>query len=290
LVNDEERFRDGDFVLLVPLFKTKKEIRFVIKLKSGQVFHSKFGVIQHDGIIGKYYGSVISSHLNYNFIALPAKLHEIVQNYKDFKFITQIIYPRDWATICVFADIKKGDKIIEIGTGTGAFLSYLVRTVGSSGFVYSYEKDVERAKIAKRNLDELGIREGYVIKVRDVIKEGVDERNVDVVFIDLPEPWLVIKKAWCSLRPGGRIVVYIPTFNQLEKTVMELMRHGFIDIKVKEGFLRNIQVKPYAIRPELKGYYFSAYIVFARKSFVIPLSYVEDLVKHAYLGEKIEYK
>lgn len=281
--SEKERFREGDFVSLFPLFKTKKEIKFVIKLKRGQVFHSKYGVIHHDNIIGKYYGSVIASHLNYNFVALPAKLYEIVHNYKQFKFITQIIYPRDWAIISVFADIKRGDKIVEIGTGTGAFLLYLVRMIGDSGIVYSYEKDAERAKIAKRNLDELGIKDGYVIKVRDVIRDGIDEKNVDVVFIDLPEPWLVIKQAWCALRPGGKLVVYIPTFNQLEKTVIELMRHGFIDIEIKEGFLRNIQVKPYAIRPELKGYYFSAYIIFARKSFVIPLSYIKDLIKHSYL-------
>ncbi len=279
-------FAEGDFVTLIPLFKTKRETRFVIRLEKGQVFHSKFGVINHDEIIGRVHGSIVKSHLNYNFVVLPATLHEVIQNYKHFKYITQIIYPRDWGFISVFADIKEGDKIIEIGTGTGAFLSYLSRLVGSSGFIYSYEKDEERAKIANRNLRELGLTGRCLIKVRDVVKEGIDERNVDVVFIDIPEPWLVVKRAWCALKPGGRMIVYIPTFNQLKKTVIELMRHGFIDIKIKEGFLRNIQVKPYAIRPELKGYYFSAFIIFARKSFVIPVTYLEDLFKLEYLGEK----
>lgn len=285
---DSFRFNEGDFVLLVPLFKSKKMVRFVIKLKRNERFHSKYGVILHDNIIGRFFGSVISTHLNYNFIALPATLYDVIKSYGGFKYVTQIIYPRDWALISVFADIKEGEKVIEIGTGSGALLAYLTRIIGNTGFIYSYEKDPERAKVAESNLSRLNIKDRYVIKVRDVVKEKLDEKNVDVVFIDMPEPWLLVKKAWCALKPGGKIIVYTPTFNQLEKTITELMKHGFIDIKIKEGFLRDIQVKPYAIRPELCGYYFSAYIIFARKSLIIPLTYLIDLYKYVNLGERVE--
>ena len=57
------------------------------------------------------------------------------------------------------------------------------------------------------------------------------------------------------------------------------MKHGFIDIHIKEGFIRDIQVKPYAIRPEIKGYYFSAFIIFAKKSMIIPLTHIFELRK-----------
>ena len=75
------------------------------------------------------------------------------------------------------------------------------------------------------------------------------------------------------------MIIYVPTYNQVEKTLRALIRNGYIDIKIKENIVRDVQPKPYAIRPELKGYYFSAFIIFARKSLVIPLWMIRDLIK-----------
>jgi protein-L-isoaspartate(D-aspartate) O-methyltransferase len=59
-------------------------------------------------------------------------------------------------------DIKEGQKILEIGTGSGwqtAILSYLV----GHGMVYSIERHSELAEFAKKNLDKLGIKNVKVI-------------------------------------------------------------------------------------------------------------------------------
>ncbi len=264
-------FSEGDFVLLIPLFKEKKEIRYVFRLKKGCSFQCQHGVIKHDEIIGKVPGTIVKSHLGYKFVILQPLLPDIIRNYSNFSCATQIIYPRDWGLILAFGDIKPDEKIVEIGTGSGAFLAFLLNRIGESGWIYSYEKVKERVEIAKRNLEAINAPRRYTIKVKDVAATGIDEKNVDTVFIDIPDPWTVLKHVWDALKPGGKVIIYVPTYNQVEKTLRTLMKLGFVDINIIEGFIRKIQVKPYAVRPELRGYYFSAFIIFARKSLITPL-------------------
>ena len=59
-------------------------------------------------------------------------------------------------------DIKDGQKILEIGTGSGwqtAILSYMV----GNGTVYSIERHSELVKFARENLEKLGIDNVHVI-------------------------------------------------------------------------------------------------------------------------------
>ncbi|MFQ5782427.1 MAG: protein-L-isoaspartate(D-aspartate) O-methyltransferase [Nitrosopumilus sp.] len=59
-------------------------------------------------------------------------------------------------------DIKDGQKILEIGTGSGwqtGILSYLV----GKGTVYSVERHPELAEFARENLEKLGIENAHVI-------------------------------------------------------------------------------------------------------------------------------
>ncbi len=59
-------------------------------------------------------------------------------------------------------DVKDGQKILEIGTGSGwqtGILSYLV----GKGTVYSVERHPELAEFARKNLDKLGIDNAHVI-------------------------------------------------------------------------------------------------------------------------------
>jgi len=274
-------FREGDFVELIPITSRKKSHRFVVKLVRGEKISTHYGDIRHDQIIGLNPGSIVRSNIGYAFIALKPNLYSKIKNSKSFKFATQIIYPRDWGLIIAFSNIQNGSKIIELGTGSGALTLFLSNVIGPSGHIWSYDINPERLRIAERNLKELAVFQNYTLKVYEPSK-GVEERDVDVVFIDIPEPWSVIKDAWYALSPSGFLIVYIPTFNQLQRVIQEVIRHGFVDLKVIEGFTREIQWKPYAIRPHLESYVFSAYLLFSRKSYFIPRKLLEELKDKPY--------
>jgi len=278
LMEKSKFFSDEDLVLLIPLNTEKIKDRHVIQLHSGEKFHTKNGMILHDDIIGKTPGSIISTHIGFNYIALDPTLKDIIKHYPKFRYKTQIIYPRDWGLIMAFAGIKNGDLIVEIGTGSGAFTAFLSNIIGPEGKIFSYEVDPDRARIAEENLRNTCSTRNYIIKIKNA-EDGIDERDVDIVFIDVPEPWRVLRNAWQALRFGGRVVVYIPTFNQLQKTLKVMLLYGFIDVSVKEGFIRDFQIKPYAVRPKIKGYYFSAFIVFGRKGTFIPIKQIKEALK-----------
>ena len=55
--------------------------------------------------------------------------------------------------------------------------------------------------------------ERYQVELRDCY-EGIDERDVDRVVLDLPEPWQVVPHAEEALRPGGILVAYTPSIIQ----------------------------------------------------------------------------
>ncbi|MHC1637134.1 MAG: tRNA (adenine-N1)-methyltransferase, partial [Candidatus Nezhaarchaeales archaeon] len=89
---------------------------------------------------------------------------------------------------------------------------------------------------------------------------------VDAVVLDMATPWLVVPHAYKALKGGGHFASFSPTINQVEKTVLELRKHDFVDIKVYELLLREIKVEEGAVRPEMFMVGHTGYITFARKS------------------------
>ena len=265
-------------VVLIPLRKKYSDRKIIIRLRPGGKTNTMWGVFNHDELAKAEEGSVVRTHLGEEFLIFRAMLHEYVECRGEFKHVTQIIRPRDWGLIYVFADITPDSKIIEIGTGSGGILAFLAKSL-RDGFIYSYEKEADRAKVAEKNLEKLSLKKNYVIKVRDVSK-GVDEKNADIVLIDTPDPWNILDTAYNLLRPGGRVVIYVPTANQIARTLEKMYSLPFVDIHIYEGFIREIQPLPYAVRPELKAYVFSAYIIIARKALVRPKWY-DEILKEA---------
>ena len=269
-------FQEGDFVELLAIDPKRRGYRFILKLAKGEKTSTHYGEIFHDEVIGKVPGSIVESSLKLPFLAMKPTLFTKIKNSRYFRFTTQIIYPRDWGLIIAFSNIKNGSRIVEIGTGSGALTIFLSSIVGEEGHIWSYEVDPKRLKIAEENLNNLAPYKNYTLKLFDP-RKGVEEHEVDAVFIDIPEPWTVIKDAWYALVPSGFLIVYIPTFNQLKRIVKDVIINGFVDLKVIEGFTREIQWKPYAIRPQIESYVFSAYILFCRKSYFIPRKLFEEL-------------
>jgi len=61
-------------------------------------------------------------------------------------------------------DVKEGQKILEVGTGSGWQAAILAKLVGKNGFVYTVEIVPELIEFAKDNLKKVGIENVKVIK------------------------------------------------------------------------------------------------------------------------------
>ena len=102
----------GERVLLL----TEKGNRYLVTLKRGERFHSEDGVISHDDLAGKPYGSVVTSSAGTKVALLYPQVYDLLVS---LPRRTQIVYPKDLGLIAFLLDAKPGSLIVEGGTGSG---------------------------------------------------------------------------------------------------------------------------------------------------------------------------
>lgn len=247
----------GDLVQLVGL----RHKHFIFNLSEGAEFGTHRGVIHHDDLIGKPWGSQVFSHLGAPFFLLQPSLGDIITN---LPRNTQILYPKDIGLILVTMGIGSGQRVMEAGTGSGSMTTALAFAVGPSGQVISYERRPEMQTLAQKNLARLGLAERVEFKPGD-IEDGFEETNVDAFFLDVPNPYDYIRQVRAALKPGGFLSAIIPTVNQIEKMLYALRHNHFAFIEVCEVLLRYYKPEPSRLRPTDRMVAHTGFLVFARR-------------------------
>jgi len=250
--------REGDYVLLY----LDNKRTYLIRAERGKVFHTHKGVVKIDDFIGREFGVKVKSSTGVEFIVFKPSIRDYV--YKSLRG-TQIIYPKDIALIILYGNIQPGSRVVEAGTGVGALTTALASYVRPNGMVYSYEIREEFLNVARKNLERAGLLEYVELKNKD-ITQGIDERDIDAVILDMATPWLVVPHAYEVLKGGGFFVSFSPTIDQVMKTVEELRVYGFAYIETIECLVRRIHVEKGRTRPETLMTGHTGYMTFARKS------------------------
>jgi tRNA (adenine57-N1/adenine58-N1)-methyltransferase len=251
---------EGDDVLLY----LDRERTYQIRVESGKQFHTHKGFITLDDLVGKPYGSTVVSSLGISFYALKPLIRDRVLK-TDRR--TQVLYPKDIGYILYQLGIGNGSTVVEAGTGSGALTMSLANTVMPEGKVYTYEIDERSQRIAAGNIDRSGLRSIVEMKLGD-ITQGIEERGVDAITLDLATPWLVIDHAWEALAGSGVFLSFSPTIEQVMKTVYALEAKPFIEVETVELIMRRITVAENKTRPETLMIGHSGYLTTARK--IIP--------------------
>lgn len=252
------KIREGEYVLLY----LDDRRTYLVKVERGKVLHTHKGFIKIDDLIDQEYGARIKSSMEVEFVAFKPGIRDyIIKSTRG----TQIIYPKDIGLIILYGDIKPGSRIVEAGTGVGALTTALASYVKPEGKVYSYEVRMEFLEIARRNLERAGVLRYVELKNRD-ITQGIDERDVDAVVLDMATPWLVVPHAYSALRGSGSFISFNPTIDQVIRTVEELRGGGFRYIETIECLVRRIRVERGKTRPETLMTGHTGYITFARKA------------------------
>ena len=249
--------RDGDLAQLVGL----RHKHFIIPLQAGAKFETHRGILQHDDLIGKTWGTQVFSHNGSPFFLLQPSLADLLI---DLPRTTQILYPKDIGFILVTMGVGPGHKVLEAGTGSGSMTTALAYAVGSEGRVISYEIKPDNQNLARKNLTRFGLASRVDFKLRD-IQQGFDETDADSFFLDVPNPYDYTAQIRSALKPGGFLCCLIPTFNQVEKTLYSLRRESFAFINVCEILLRYYQAEPNKLRPTDRMVAHTGFLVFARR-------------------------
>jgi len=249
--------RDGDLAELVGL----RHKHFILNLQTGGKLETHRGILMHDDLIGKPWGTQVFSHIGAPFFLLQPSLADLLV---DMPRTTQILYPKDIGFILVMMGVGPGQRVMEAGTGSGSMTTALAYAVGQEGRVISYEVKEDVQNLARKNLTRFGLDSRVDFKLRD-IGEGFDETNVDSFFFDVPNPYDYTAQVRAALKPGGFVCCLLPTYNQVEKTLYSLRQQHFAFIEVCEILIRYFQAEPSRLRPTDRMVAHTGFLIFARR-------------------------
>jgi tRNA (adenine57-N1/adenine58-N1)-methyltransferase len=224
-----------------------------INLVEGGSFHTHRGWIEHDLIVDLPEGSLVSTTGGTIFLALRPLYADFVLGMPRG---ATIVYPKDAAHIVTLGDIFPGARVVEAGAGSGALSIALLRAVGSTGELFSFEKRPEFAEVAAKNVEQFFGREQsnwhlQVGAVDEVAAADERVRDIDRVVFDMLAPWENIDIAAKVLRPGGVLICYVATTTQLSKVGEEIRSQGnFTEPYAWESMVRDWHLEGLAVRPE----------------------------------------
>ena len=188
-----------------------KNKKFIVKEDTDEL-HTNYGLIKN--LKKAKLGKTVKSNTGHEFTLVKA---DFVDLYRKIKRKAQIIPLKDIGLIITETGLNKDSVVIEAGAGSGALGCFLAKICSK---VYSYEIREDFYNLVKKNIKYLSI-ENLVLKNKDA-KKGFNEKNVDVVILDLPDPWELINVAKKSLKIGGFLVSYSPTTPQVMDFVNNL--------------------------------------------------------------------
>ncbi|ODS42752.1 MAG: hypothetical protein MSIBF_05515 [Candidatus Altiarchaeales archaeon IMC4] len=215
--------------------------------------HTKYGVVKWDEVKDKKPGDRVETQTGRVYVILEPNLLDFM---KKARRGPQTITLKDASIIAGFTGIHSGSRVLESGTGSGLLTMFLANLVYPEK-LSTYELRQDFADIAEKNLRKAGI-ENVNLEVRDVY-EGIDEKDLDVVIFDLPEPWKAVAHAKAALKAGGYLVIYSPSIGQVQEVYGHLL--GF-ENRTVEVIMREWDVK--VMRPEIQMIGHTAFLTFAR--------------------------
>jgi len=219
-----------------------------ITLQAGKQFHTHKGILEHDALLGGPDCVTVAIGAT-TYLAQRPLLPDYVLSMPRG---AQVVYPKDSANIVGMADVFPGAHVVEAGVGSGALSMSLLRAVGESGRLSSYERRADFAEIARSNVERFfgGPHPAWSITVGS-LQDSLDETDVDRVVLDMLAPWECLDAVAKALRPGGVLCCYVATTTQLSSTVEAMRSHGsFTEPQAWETLARGWHVEGLAVRPQ----------------------------------------
>jgi tRNA (adenine57-N1/adenine58-N1)-methyltransferase catalytic subunit len=247
---------EHDIVVLID-----ENLRKIIVDTSGKTDKIRgIGVIDPASLIGNEYGKKLLIGSKHFWILQPSVQDKLQGIHRQ----AQIILPRDAAHILMNCAIEPGQTVLEAGIGSGSLTIALASAVAPTGRVISYDIRQEFIDHAMRNITQANLSRYVTTKIQDVTT-GIDEKNLDAVILDIPNPWDAVLHAWNSLKIGGYLCTYSPLISQVEQTVKTIQQHPFIECKTYENIQREMIVSKHGTRPSFEMLGHTGYLTFARK-------------------------
>lgn len=219
-------------------------------------FHCQYGFIKSD-ILKKEDNKTVKTNKKTEMGLFSPYFIDI---YRKIKRTAQIMTLKDIGLVITETGINKKSRIVDAGTGSAALACFLANIAKE---VVSYEKRADFYKNAVKNKEMLGLK-NLEIKNKDIFK-GIGEKGLDLITLDLPDPWKALKHAETALKKGGFLVCYLPQISQTIELVKKLKKSSFAYIKTAELISRDWVIDEKKARPSNIMIGHTGFLTFARK-------------------------
>ena len=173
----------------------------------------------------------------------------------------QVTLPKDIGMILAFTGVGRDSICVDAGAGSG-WLAVALGNIAKK--VTSYEWREDFATLAEENVKRAGLSRRVKIK-RKSIFDGIEEKDVDLVTLDLAGSDKAVGHAYKALKEGGYVVGYLPHAEQVQRFAKAAREAGFKDDFTIECIVREMLVREAGFRPDNMGLMHTAYLVFAKK-------------------------
>ncbi len=218
-------------------------------------YHTSFGIISKKDLKGKK--TRIKSSIGKDFLLLDANFADL---WEQFNRGPQIMLQKDIGLIIAKTGINKDSEVLDAGGGSGSLCLSLANICKK---VTVYEINPEHHKVVQKNIDLSGL-DNVTLKQDDIYK-GIKEKELDLITLDLPEPWQAIKPAEKALKDGGFLVIYLPNLIQMHRFLASLKGTSFKALETIELLERKWAINEQIMRPEFQMLGHTGFMSFCRK-------------------------
>ena len=237
---------------------------YTFTITPGKEWHTHKGWVVHNDLIGLPEGSVVSTSAGLQFTAFKPLLGDFVLSMPRG---ATIVYPKDAAMIIGVADVFPGAKVIEAGVGSAALSISLLRAIGPTGELTSFERREDFADIAIENVRTYfgTVPTNWNLNIGSV-QESSTDKKYDRVILDMLAPWECISFAAEVLRPGGVFLAYVATTTQLSMTAEAIKEDGdFTEPLSSETIVRDWHHEGLAVRPMQRMIGHTGFLIVTRR-------------------------
>lgn len=224
----------------------------------GDTLESDLGILDVPSDVAP--GDVIETHLGHAFEVRDLRLPDCFEH---FDRSGAPMLPRDVGMIIGLTGVRGGDRILDIGTGTGI----LAAGMGFAGAdVVTYERDASAAETARENVALVDLEDQIDVRTGDggtAVTEG-DLESFDVITLDTGDAPEIASHAGDVLVPGGYLAAYSPFIEQT-RGIVEAAREELEDVQAFDTIQRELDVDERGTRPTTMPVGHTGYLTIARR-------------------------
>lgn len=172
----------------------------------------------------------------------------------------QLIIKKDIGLILAKTGVNKQLLVVDAGGGSGSLAFSLANACKQ---IVVYERNPEHYALLEKNAALFGLK-NVTLKRKDVYA-GIDEKDVDVITLDLPEPWQALPHAEKALKTGGFLVVYLPNLTQVQQFIAAARKTNIRVLETVELLERKWTISEKILRPEFEMLGHTGFLTFCRK-------------------------